>query len=273
MAEKLAGKYETPEALEQGYREIRKALALPEIAADKKLVGEGGVFTDHRSLEASYVDANAILEASKKKATEVVKPPEGDPLSLKPAVSDDEGVDAIVKKTGLDGKALADQWQKEGKLTDDQYKAFKEKGGFGKAVVDTFMRGQANSAALAQRVGSEIRASAAAEVGGETQLQNLLAWAQGGGVPADQMDRWSKKVAEHPEEFGDVVAILSARHAKAVGSGSATSLIVGTTSTPTGGNPKTKVEWAALQLRVQQGDTEAMKIMAGMPLNEIERMK
>ena len=179
----FAGKFKTPEALETGYREVRKTIAekhgLDTIPDNAVLVGDKGLFKDHAALEAAYKKTERLVgvatEPPKNKAE---TPPKDAGLGIKPneVPLEDEDVDlpATVSKAGLKMDELEKQFAEHGKLTDEQYAAIKKvRPGMSKRDINDVAEGLAAKGALRQRVVTELRGKIVEMVGGEQQLETL----------------------------------------------------------------------------------------------------
>lgn len=81
-------------------------------------------------------------------------------------------VDTVLKAAGLDLGVFNGEYAKDGKLSDDSYKALEAKG-YSKATVDQFIRGQEAINADATAALADIKSVA----GGDEGYTNLTAWA------------------------------------------------------------------------------------------------
>lgn len=218
---KFAGKYDTPEALETGYRELRVGrLGLDPFKDDAVLVGKGGMYADHKALERAYSDLERIAG----------KMPAAKPgLSIEtatPAAADPEsGIEAVLDSIGLTGEEVGVEWQKSGKLTDDQYKKFAGKG-LGKKAVDAFMAGQAALGALAEQKATASIREAETIAGGVEKLAVLRQWA-GANIPAERLARLNKQVEADPSFYPEMIRLIASEHRAAVGAGGSTTTING----------------------------------------------
>lgn len=103
-------------------------------------------------------------------------------------------VDEIINAAGLSGADLAANFSTDGQLSDEQYAAF-EKVGFGKDVVDTFLRGQQAIAQNSVYAQERIKEHAIKMVGGEQQLEGLMRWAATN-LPEGRVEDLNLRLAE-----------------------------------------------------------------------------
>lgn len=252
---KFADKFDTPEALEKGTRELRKFLELE--TPDGAIVGkDSNIARDTAQLEQHYKELEkhkGKLGNAKAPVGEPGKPADGKPgLEIKPVVeakpASDVDYDTYVKtEIGIENpQSLGEAWLKDGKLSDADYAKFAAKG-HPKSVVDTHMRGLH---ALAQQSHGAVVASMAEATkiaGGETQLQNLLAWAGNpANIPVAERERLNAQLKADPANYPIIAEMLATRHRMAVGAGKAQPLITGGTSTNPTGGATTREEWIAL---------------------------
>lgn len=246
--QKFAGKYETPDALSAGYREIRGKLGLKEIAADKPLFGKDGLFADVTALERGYEDLETMIgRSAAPPATKTETPKPGDGLQLtKPEAT----VEAILTSAGLKGEDLGAQWQKAGYLTPEQYKALADKG-YPKATVDSYMQGQAAIAQNADAANASIRQEATRLAGGEQQLESLIAWADAALSDAEHADLNAR--LKNPKLAGGAIRQMMHAHAEAVGAGKTAPLISGSAAAPSASGFTTLKDLNAARDRVRAG--------------------
>lgn len=107
--------------------------------------------------------------------------------------SSKDTIDAVLSAAGLEGVDLASNFNTDGRLSDEQYAAF-EKAGFGKDLVDVFMRGQQAIAQNSVYAQERIKEHAVKMVGGEQQLEGLLRWA-GTNLPEDRVSELNSRLA------------------------------------------------------------------------------
>lgn len=268
--QKFAGKFDTPEALESGTGELRKTLGLDPLPEDKKLVGPGGMFTDHAALETYYKDLSKGLgnRAPKSKGNEPEAP---DSLKITPTeANDDADIPAILQKAGLKAEDLGKQWAEQGTLTDEQYAALK-KSGFGKGVVNTYMKTQADNAAAREVAARQMRDDAIKSVGGAEAWQTLSEWAATE-ITGDELADLNERL-DDPKRYKGAIAQLKAAYNEAAGAGRVQPLAGGSTPRSSGlPKPRTGAELADLQRKMQQGDPAAAKVYESLTFDEMHRL-
>lgn len=294
---KYADKYETPQALEQGFRELDKLVSgemgRPPLADSTVLVGESGMFKTHDELAASYTKtatAHGKIKAPEPKpTTEPAKPAPGAPKigGNEPApgsdmkigggsepTDEDLDVDSLIEKAGLKKADLVEQWDKEGKLTDDQYAKIRGANrGIGKAIANQLARGMAAESALVLQESNRANEEAYKVVGGKDQLDMLIRVEAPKFVPKDQVEAFDKMLA-NPKTRVAAVRTLSVMHGEAVAGGKANKIVGGNTGGGSvDGIPRTQQEMAKLMREVQNGDQNSIRILNAMSTEQIEKLQ
>jgi hypothetical protein len=185
-----AGKYKTVEDLEKSYVELQKKLGGPKPPAD--------------------ADALKIDTTPAPKVEEI---------------PDTADLGVVLEKAGLKQEEVAKAFGETGKLTDDQYKAIKNKYGLPRAAVDQFMAGQAAQAAVQTITQKQIRAEAATIAGSEEALTALLSTAKDF-VPADEIEDINARLAD-PKRFKGALRDVMEFHKAGVGAGKSKPLVGG----------------------------------------------
>ena len=103
-------------------------------------------------------------------------------------------IDAVIAAAGLEGVDLASNFNTDGRLSDEQYAAF-QKAGFGKDLIDTFMRGQQAIAQNSVYAQERIKDHAIKMVGGEDQLEGLMRWA-GTNLPEQRVTELNERLSQ-----------------------------------------------------------------------------
>ncbi len=253
---KFANKYDTPEALAAGTRELRKLLDLETPEGD--FVGkDSSIARDTAQLEKHYLELQKLhgkMGSAKAPVTPAADPAKPAGLKIEPAPvaapvkpAADMNYDAYVKTViGIENpNELGEKWLKAGKLDDADYAKFDAKG-HPRSVVDAHMDGLHAKAQLKQSSMATNMAEAQKIAGGESQLKNLLEWAGNpANVPQAEQDRLNAQLKD-PANYPIVAEMLSARHRIAVGAGKAQPLITGGTNTNPTGGATTREEWIKL---------------------------
>ena len=155
---KLAGKYETVEDLEKAYQEAQRKIT-----------------------ELSQRDARTSEEEVQFKIEQ------HGPFA-------DRDVAGVLEAASLDGKQLAEQWEANGRLTEEQYESLKNIG-YSRQVVDTFVAGQYSMTQADNNTQQQMLSQAKSLVGGEGQLQNLYQWAANNYTP-HQQEQLNQRLAD-----------------------------------------------------------------------------
>lgn len=263
----FAGKYKSPEDLEQGFREIHKPLGLDEIPGDRKLVGQGGMYTDHSALESAYKTFEKLL--STRAVTSPPPPPPGEGLKIGGGEDANLDVPDLITKAGLKAEDLEKQWTEKNDLTDEQYAAIrKARPSLTKGDIKAIAEGMAAKAALAAQTQQAIRADAVQVAGGEKELNGLLAWAKTGFNAAEQADL-NRRLGD-PNLYKGALQQIAAAHRAALGAGNAQPLVGGT---PASGSPvNTASDIFELTKRAEAGDTSAQAALKGIPMKRFAEL-
>lgn len=263
-SQKYAGKYETPEALENGLREIRGAMGLEPVPDDAKLIGT--MYKDPDAAARDYVRMQRMMSQGKHKV--------GDPpLAIEnPSTNggqDDADYDVpdLIKKAGLDMAAVEKQYLEAGDLTAEQYAAIRKANpGLSKAAIKAIADGQAAKAQLRQHAQQAVVGEAQQIAGGKEQLDNLRQWAATN-IPQERLDRLNKQVVADPTFYPEMIRLLRSEHADAVGAGRASPLINGSNPTITS-KPLTGDDWRRVRDAAMNGDPAAIaRIRAMKPVD------
>lgn len=268
----FAGKYQTPEALSQGYADLRGKLGLQPI--EGVAFGNGGMFSSVTALERGYKDMEAML--GRQQPAPASSPAESqateNPLAIpegqqQPA---DETVEAVLARAGMKAEDLATTYQQDGKLTEQQYQSLKA-AGYPKPVVDAYVQGQVAQGQLRENQQGQIRNQATEMVGGEQQLNTLLQWASS--MPDVRKADINRRLGD-PSLYAGALTELQAEHSRAVGAGNARPLIEGThSSTSAAGLPASdRAEFKRIMVAARNGDVAAQRIVANTPDDVLRQM-
>lgn len=271
QSQPIAGKYNTPEDAAKGINEIRGKIGLPALADDDAL----GLANNPAKFEPEYKAMQAILSrGGGQHQTDPGNnqpggdnPPQGSQPNrdasgrfaqnntdggglniAPPEISDESSIPEILEAVGVTTDEITEQWSSNGELTAEQYAKFKSANpGFTKTVVDAFIQGQAASAQAAAAQQNQIVTEAQQMTGGETQLNNLIAWARTNITPAELGDAANPQPGtlnhrlKNPNLWRGAVTELMARHQSALGSGKASPLASGTAPAAGGGAAYTRL--------------------------------
>lgn len=201
----LAGKFQTPEALAQSTQELINKLG-PE-AAYKVLESQVG-----------KPAAPAPTQQQSQPATpEALAITPTDPSSAPPQTIND-----VLTKVGVTAEQVAQEYAaNNGRLNQDTYAKF-QNAGYPPDVVNTHMAAQASQV-------QATRQQAASVAGGDEQLANLRQWAAVNVDPA-RLDQLNTMIKSNPAMYPEMIRILKADHAEAVGAGKAQPLVAGDTA-------------------------------------------
>lgn len=266
------GKYKTPDALEQGFNELRGSMGLDKI--DGPLVGDKGLFRDHVALDKAYLDLQKIQSRGKPAGDAKPKPSDAKPgdkpgeLSID-ADDSDIDVDNILERSGLKFDALEEQWTKSGKLTDEQYAAIRKVNpGLSKKMIDHIAKGmvlEAQATASAQIALHEKLATKLNVTRAELQ-QTLIT--MGASVPA--AERKALNEALNDSRFAELaVEKIVAYHRAATGSDGSKPTITGDGG---GGTPAGIRSYGDLRKTVreaEEGNNAARRALGKLSVDQI----
>lgn len=265
---KYAGKYADEPALETGARNAWKKVFGKD--APEKLVGEGGMFANHKALEAFYTGlehkigapkedapaANTLLDdPAKPKVETPLDPPDDDSPAL-------GRWDETFQKANIPIADLIKAMdENDGKVPDkivDQVR--KQRPGWGKGDVQmvgaALHQLYATQSQLAQYQTKELRAKAASMVGGESVLNEMLE-NRTKFVPKEELAALDALLSKHDTSLAGA-KLLKAYFDEAKASGKTQAVGV----TPSGANYqpiKDKKELAELHAAARRGDKSAQE--------------
>lgn len=266
--ERFAGKYADDAAAFRGVNEIRKAIGLDELPADKPLYGENGHFKDRASAEGQYKEHERIYHAT--------RPPKPNAanadLSIKPEEKPtaDVAPEMVMQKAGLSTDDV-DKAIRAGGLTPEQIKAIRAAEPSYRNLTDQniqlIAKGRHAEIMADQARRLEIKTKAYDVVGGQQQHDAIVAWAKAN-VPADELAQLNTAIQQHPTLYGAVVRDFAARYNEAIKAGKVKPLATGTV-TAAAGVPSNRQEFAELMNKVNRGDRDATVTLARMTDSQI----
>jgi hypothetical protein len=125
-------------------------------AADQSERLLAGKFKTQAELEQGYLEAQKKISA--------------------PPQTADMGVQQIIEYAGLEEQSIVNNWVNDGQLSEDQYRAFEEKNGIHRSVVDDYLK-NAFAAQDAQELSVDFYNRAAHQMaGGEEEWSSLQKW-------------------------------------------------------------------------------------------------
>lgn len=122
-----------------------------------------------------------------------------------------DGIDAIIRKTGLSKDQIAREWTATGELTEGMYAKF-AKQNVAKPLVNALV-GQAMETHKQQQ--AALLSSAVSSLGGQEQYNNLMAWAAT--LPEAEKNQYNA-LLESPDSHAMAIRDLGARYTQANGS-------------------------------------------------------
>lgn len=209
-------------------------------------------------------DANAAKATSETTGLDIASTPE------------QKGVNAIIAKAGFAGKEkeLAEQWEKEGKFTDEQYAAF-AKVGRDREEIDAIAAGMHARRTAAVTMMQQARSKALEILGGEEGLATI------GPLARQHMDPGELKEIETMLAGKNApmgARLLKAWHAEFAasadggggdGDGGGEIIRGERGGAPSAGKPKTLAEARALMDRANQGDRAALRALKDVDLTTL----
>lgn len=237
MPEKFKGK--SAEDIAKSYLELEKK------------IGSASAKKEEPKVEAKVDDKLSIDKPTKPVETTKVE-----------EIPDDADVPTILSKVGVTAESIVEEYTKNGKLTEEQYAAFKAKG-FSKAVVNTFIEGSKAKAELVTQGVASVKAEAAKIAGGEEQLQTLRTWAANN-IDAERLKRLNAQVEADHRFYPEMVRIIESEY-RAKNGISDGEFVGGGSQQSTVSTPKNIKEFNALSRRAAEGDAAARRIIMSTP--------
>lgn len=137
---------------------------------------------------SSDEDAKNQPSAPQKDVTKPADPSDPSNTKGEDSGTDDDGDGFYVGD--FDMTALAEEFQKDGKLSEESYKELEENG-FSKELVDAYIRGVQSAAAEAGELAKEHVDAIIAEVGGLEKFEAVMKWADGK-LSQEEKDAYNK---------------------------------------------------------------------------------
>lgn len=270
----LAGKYETPDALERGIREAAARLNYHGIPNEGKLIGEGGVYATTDEAVANYQAMQRILNrqqqaggndntAQNDGGSDGNQPPQETPTNEDgtpkipdaPSLSEVDDPVKLLEGAGLTNDEVVSQWQDNGTLTDEQYEKLTTTYGVSRQLVDAYMQGQAALASGQSQVQQQTVTSLAEMVGGEEQLNNLLVNARQY-VPANRIEPLNALLA-NPDYADIAVREIQRYQQEKLGSANTRPLASGTAPSGSAEPIRNQAELWEVNEQAMRGDKQA----------------
>jgi hypothetical protein len=254
---KLAGKYDTPEALNTGFKELHTKV-YGEDAPVPTFADATATEKAYRALETVHGKLSAVPKVEPK-AAPTPSVGSGD-LTIGAPPEDDPDEDAILAKAGLNKDEVFKQYAEHRKLTDVQAAALK-KVGYGPKMADRIARGIYAEKTLDLRVKEDHLIEGIKAAGGPEEFKNLNLWASVN-LPEAEIADYNVILKSNPAAMPRIIKLIAASHAEAVGAGKAQPLVTGGGGGgPTGGTPRTLAEYTDLVRRAARGDAAAEAIV------------
>jgi len=183
-----------------------------------------------------------------------------EPISMQPkAIPDDATPEQIINHAGLNPGDLVKQFVEKGSLTEDQYKALKEKAGLPKGAVNALAEGILAKSKVQEANAQRAQLEAAAEFGGMAEVQKM-AEKVGETLSADMRSTFQAKLnSGDPATVKDAIRAIAAMHKAS--NGAATPNVNGGVATTPPGN----INIDGLIKRVENNDYKAINELAAVP--------
>ena len=222
-----------------------------------------GKFKTQADLEKAYTELQTRLgKGSNQQGSEPVAAPPG--IQIQPNTpAQDATISDALARAGLNEEQMATEWQaNSGKLDDGTYQALFNSGGYSRPQIDQVMSGSVARAELRQIQMNTSISTVQNMMGGEPQLNNLLAWA-GTNMPAPEVEAMNQRLND-PGQVESVVRSLRDRHRDSVGAGESQPLVQGGVAPPAAGSggPKNMADFVKLRNAAKNGDQAAINSLA-----------
>lgn len=233
-------RYKTPEDREKGHRELAKHVGTP-MDDGRPYIGPGGYYRTEAEAKQGF-DALNKVRGRLRPASELQQPeggeqpagetkPEGDgkpatpapegtkPLAVgkqaggAPPAGEDEGVDEIMTRAGLKAEEVIETFRKDGKLSDEQFKAIsKAQPGISRKLANEMAELRIAKAERDDMARALIWNQAAEMVGGMDKLRALQVEVDTY-VPADELPDINRRLSDPKLWRGAMTQILAYRSA------------------------------------------------------------
>ena len=118
----------------------------------------------------------------------------------------DMTIEQILESAQLNNMDIVTNWQKDGKLTDEQYSKLASVG-YGKSVVDTYLKGQSAQAQNSIYAQEQIKQHAHKLAGGEQEYNGLMRWAAVN-LPEQRQTELNERLAQTESYEGAIKELL-----------------------------------------------------------------
>lgn len=280
---KFAGKYATPEALEQGVHEARAKLGLE--VHQGPVFGNGGMYADVVAAERGYLDMQTLISRGAPAATPAPTTPApapgqpaapAAPAQPQPGIkiaattpAADPTVEQIVQSAGLTTDDLVNTYAQSGALTVDHYAAL-QKQGYGRQAVDAFIAGQVAQVQQHETQQTQIQQDAFAMMGGEQQFNNLLGWALNN-LDQPTIDNLNERLAQ-PAHYKGALEQIQAQQAKVNGAAATVPLVPGQPPAAVATGIDTPQKLQETILSAKGGDPAAKAALAALSDQEMQQL-
>ena len=285
-APKLAGKFVTPDDLQQGIRELAKTIEYP--ISDGDLIGPDSQFPDVDTAVTAYNALNRMRsrmqDTQEPAATVPVEtPPDSTPdkiattdepttdanLQVAPAPPADLDLNVVLERAGLTEESIAEQFQSSSELTEDQYNKLQSQlPSVSRKMINDYLTAVQAATVAAQGQRNDMVAKAVNMVGGQQQLDTLKAWAASN-IPSAELGDPEKPdpgTINHrllsPALYESAVRELSMRHRESIGA-AGTGTLVDTSGAPAvapaGNTIASRPEYFKIVNRASRGDEAAQQ--------------
>ena len=226
----FAGKFNTVEALEQGYKSLESKLGDPARGQPPATPTTPTTPATPATPEAPAAAPPAPQQQGENLGVQRPAPVD--------ANSPSEFVTGILQSAGLDATQVAQQYATTNQLLPEQYAALERvNSAYNKVAVDTFLQGQQSTAELMVSNEQRMKQAAIGTAGGEQQLTTLLAWA-GANLNDAELDYYNNQVtgpAANDVSSQAAVQWLMTKHTTSIGATGSGSAVPGEAPPPTGG--------------------------------------
>ena len=252
----LAGKYKDSAALADGVKEAWTKLGYPELDPGATIIGKGGIAAD----EAKAVELYKKLESELGRRQSSKPKDDGGSLTITKPKPEDEPSDlnSFLTSRGIDPTEVVTEFDKSGKLTNEQYAKF---GNLPRALIHDYLK-NARLAGEAVKMHRDRAVGEAVKVAGdETKLKTYRDWAAAN-LDAERLANLNAILEKNVSFYPEYIRIVKNEYEAKNGAAGGKTVNNGTGSVDT--SPiKSRDDLSSVMAGVRSGDKAALnRLMA-----------
>lgn len=254
----LAGKYKDSAALADGIKEAWTKLGYPDLDPEATIIGKGGIAAD----DAKAVELYKKLESELGRRQSSKPKDDGGNLAITKPKPEDEPSDlnSFLTSRGIDPTEVVNEFEKSGKLTNEQYAKF---GNLPRALIHDYLK-NARLAGEAVKMHRDRAVNEAVKVAGdETKLKTYREWAAAN-LDAERLANLNAILDKNVSFYPEYIRIVKNEYEAKNGPSGGKTVNNGTSNIDT--SPiKSREELSVVMAGVSRGDPAAIARLSKTP--------